>query len=591
MAHEWDRDNLREFAKELSRRNVFRVGIAYIVVSWLIAQVAELALASFEAPGWVIKTILLVLVLGFPLALFFAWAFELTPEGLKKEKEVDRSQSITSQTGRKLDFVIIGLLSIGLAFVVIDNYLLDDAGSVSDGATAELRSIAVLPFVNMSNDPEQEYFSDGISEELLNLLAKIPAFRVVGRTSSFAFKGRSEDMRLIGDSLGVDTILEGSVRKSGDRVRITAQLVKTDDGFHLWSETYDRKLDDIFAMQDDIAISVVRELELTLLGDTAEVVGRERAIKNADAYNAYLRGLFFLNQSGPENLTKAVTYMEQAVELAPDSALAWAGLSSAKTDYAGQTSEDPTEDLALAREAANRALALDDAVPEVYLAFANFEQSFDWDWDGAEKSLERALALRPGDIGAQLKQSDLLVTRGRYDEARQILQRLITEDPLNDRVQRNLLAVLYDLKAYDEAARLGERLLEQDSAMPFAHGWLSFVYLQQGHPGKALQHALAEPVRFFNLTAAAVMHNAAGNLADAVTARQTLLDEYGDLAAFQQAVIFAFWGDYDKSVEFLERGYAIRDPGLTLIKAPLLEGLTDHPGYQAILNKMNLADD
>lgn len=592
MASQGDRGTVRNFTRELSRRNVFRVGIAYIVVSWLIAQVAELALASFDAPGWVIKTILLVLVLGFPLALFFAWAYELTPDGLKKEKEIDRSQSITSKTGRKLDFVIIGLLSVGLSVVVIDNYFLDDSDSVQEGSAAKLRSIAVLPFVNMSNDPDQDYFSDGISEELLNLLAKIPAFRVAGRTSSFAFKGRSEDLRLIGDSLGVESILEGSVRKSGDRVRITAQLVKTDDGFHLWSETYDRTLDDIFAVQDDIASSVVRELELTLLGETPQIVGRARGIDNVDAYNAYLRGLFFLNQSGPDNLAKAMTYMEQAVELAPGSALAWAGLSSAKADYAGQTSDDPTEFLSLARAAAERALMLDDSLPEAYLAIANYEQSYDWNWDSAEKNLERALELRPGDITAQLKQSELLVTRGRLDEARQSLQLIVREDPLNYRGQRRLLSVLYLIKAYDEAAELGERLLEQDSAMPFTHGWLSMVYVGQGSLEKAMEHALAEPVRFSHLTGAAIVHNALGNSAEALAAQQKLLDEYGDLAAFQQALIFVYWGDYDKSVEFLERGYTIRDPGMTLVKAPIFaDSLKDHPGYRAILSKMNLADD
>ncbi len=248
---------------------------------------------SFAAPDWVTKTILLVLALGFPLALFFAWAFELTADGLKKEKEVDRSQSVTTRTGRKLDFVIIAVLAAGLLFVVIDNYFLDVADPAQEEIAAELRSIAVLPFVNMSNDPDQDYFSDGISEELLNLLAKIPAFKVAGRTSSFAFKGRSEDLRLIGDSLGVESILEGSVRKSGDRVRITAQLVKTDDGFHLWSETYDRTLDDIFAVQDDIANSVVRELKVTLLGEAPQVDGQERGIDDVDAYNAYMRGLFF----------------------------------------------------------------------------------------------------------------------------------------------------------------------------------------------------------------------------------------------------------------------------------------------------------
>jgi adenylate cyclase len=581
---------VREFVKELSRRNVFRVGVAYIVICWIIAQVAELALGSFGAPGWVIKTILLVLALGFPLALFFAWAYELTPEGLKKEKEVDRSQSITPNTGRKLDFIIIGLLSVGLTFVVIDNYFLDSPDSVHEESAAELRSIAVLPFVNMSNDPDQEYFSDGIAEELLNLLAKIPAFRVAGRTSSFAFKGRSEDMRLIGDSLGVETILEGSVRKSGDRVRITAQLVKTRDGFHLWSETYDRKLDDIFAVQDDIANSVVRELKLTLLGEAPQVAGHERGINNADAYNAYLRGLFFINQSGPDNLAKAAKYMRRAVEFAPDSALAWAGLSRAKADYAGQTSDDPTEDLALAREAAKRALKLDDSLPEVYLAIANYELSFDWNWDSAENNLKRAIELRPGDLTARLAQSDLLVTLGKLDEARQALQQIIREDPLNFRVQRSLMAVLQYLREYDEAAQLGERMIEQDPEMPFVRGWLSLVYLKQDRLQEALEMALAEPVRFFNLTTAAIAHKALGDEAQALTAQHTLLDEYGDLASFQQAVIFAEWGDYDKSVEYLERGFEVRDPGMSLVSTPIFDALADHLGYQAILGKMNLTD-
>ena len=581
---------MRAFAKELSRRNVFRVGIAYVVVSWLIAQVAELALDSFAAPDWVIKTILLVLALGFPLALFFAWAYEITPEGLKKEKEVDRSQSITGKTGRKLDFVIIGFLGVGLLYVVVDNYFVDVFEPKQEEGVTVLRSIAVLPFVNMSNDPDQDYFSDGISEELLNLLAKIPAFRVAGRTSSFAFKGRSEDLRLIGDSLGVETVLEGSVRKSGDRVRITAQLVKTGDGFHLWSETYDRTLDDIFAVQDDIASSVVRELKVTLLGESPQVVGRERGINNADAYNAYLRGLFFFNKSGPDNLAKAAKYMEQAVELAPESALAWAGLSAAKADYAGQTSDDPTEPLAVAREAAERALELDDALPEVYMAFANIENSYDWNWDSADRNIQRALELRPGDVRAQLMQSRMLAIRGKFDEAQQSLRQIIREDPLNYRVQRSLMGALYYLGQYDEAAQIGERLLEQDSAMPFAHGWLALVYLNHGSAEKAIAHAFAEPVRFFHLTCAAVVHNAMGNQAEALAAQQVLLDEYGDLAAIQQAIIFAYWGDYDKSVDYLERGYAQRDPGMSFMTTPIFDGLRDHPGYQAVLSKMNLAD-
>ena len=224
--------------QELKRRNVIRVAVAYVIPAWLILQVADVVLGNIGAPAWVFQTILLVLGLGLPLALVFAWAFELTPEGLKREKDVDRSTSVTQQTGRKLDRAIIAVLVIALSYFAWDKF----ATEVPEATTAksDKASIAVLPFVNMSSDPEQEYFSDGISEELLNLLAKIPQFQVAGRTSSFEFKGQNDDLREIGEQLGVDNILEGSVRKGGDRVRITAQLVKVDDGFHLWSDTFER---------------------------------------------------------------------------------------------------------------------------------------------------------------------------------------------------------------------------------------------------------------------------------------------------------------------------------------------------------------
>jgi TolB-like protein len=244
---------------ELKRRNVFKVGAAYAVLTWLLAQVTDVFLENFGAPDWVIKTILLLLVIGFPLALFFAWAFEMTPEGIKKEKDVDRSQSITAQTGRKLDFTIIAILLLALGYFALDKFVLDparDAAQVQTAKDAEAgpaeKSIAVLPFVNMSDDASNEYFSDGISEEILNALAKVKQLKVSGRTSSFAFKGQNQDLRQIGDALGVEHILEGSVRKAGTKIRITAQLIQVDDGFHLWSETYDRELTDVFAIQDEI---------------------------------------------------------------------------------------------------------------------------------------------------------------------------------------------------------------------------------------------------------------------------------------------------------------------------------------------------
>ncbi len=376
---------------ELKRRNVIRVGVMYIIVAWLILQVADVVLGNIAAPGWVFLAILLLLVLGLPVAILFAWAFELTPQGLKREEDTERSESVTRKTGRNLDRTIILVLAIALSYFAYDKYSdlpvpdealaaapydqsltgenPNDPAAATPNAAESIdvlpfpiatESIAVLPFVNMSSDPEQEYFSDGIAEELLNLLAKIPQFRVAGRTSSFAFRGKEIDLREIGSSLGVSSILEGSVRKGGERVRITAQLVNTEDGFHLWSETYDRELSDIFAVQDEIAAAVVEQLKVTLLGGPIERRGGEPLATNIEAYDAYLKGMSFMNKLGPSNFRQAADYFEQTVLLAPNSALAWARLSYANTRFATQAQDGIDSALARARQAAARALELDE---------------------------------------------------------------------------------------------------------------------------------------------------------------------------------------------------------------------------------------
>ena len=263
------------FFAELKRRNVFKVAAAYIIVGWLIMQAGDTLAPALHLPEWVNSVLVFFLLLGFPLAMFFAWAFEMTPEGIKKEKNIERDQSITRVTGQKLNYTIIGLLVLTVGYFVYDKFVSSTPNAVettavsspaSESQTNPYQTIAVLPFVNMSEDPGNEYFSDGLTEELLNILAKIKELRVAGRTSSFAFKGKGEDLRIIGEKLNVSSILEGSVRKDDkrNRVRITAQLINVDDGYHLWSETYDRELDDIFAIQDEIAREVARALTITL---------------------------------------------------------------------------------------------------------------------------------------------------------------------------------------------------------------------------------------------------------------------------------------------------------------------------------------
>ncbi|RLA25276.1 MAG: adenylyl cyclase, partial [Gammaproteobacteria bacterium] len=360
------------FFDELKRRNVVRVGVAYAVIGWVLAQIAEFAFENFGAPDWALKSFVVLLLLGLPLALFFAWAFEMTPEGIKREKNVDRSQSITTQTGRKLNFIIIGVMAVGIMVLLADKFLPDPESrqaSVDEAESAEPavlistdtedittdQSIAVLPFVNMSND--DDHFADGLSEELLNLLAKIPDLKVAGRTSSFAFKGRNEDFQTIGDALKVAHVLEGSVRRSGDTLRVTAQLIKVDDGYHVWSETYDRKLEDVFAIQDDVAGAITSELKLRL-APTAD-----RLTSNAEAYALYLQALALSSAAEvSEALEQAQVLLDGAIALDKNFAKAYELKASFYWMASAWTIDAPAGQL-LTYEAAVRALALDPSLP------------------------------------------------------------------------------------------------------------------------------------------------------------------------------------------------------------------------------------
>lgn len=327
---------------ELKRRNVVRVGVAYAVIGWFVAQVAEFAFENFGAPDWVLKTVVVLLLLGMPLALFFAWAYEITPEGVKREEDVDRSQSITPSTGRKLDFVIIAALVVALSYFVWERRADIEPGAIADQTTTDrtdveqtaddaaasvpnVRSIAVLPFVNMSSDEDQEWFSDGLTEEILNALARTPDLLVTARTSSFKFKGSQDDIPTIAKALGVAYILEGSVRRDRDRLRVTAQLIRAADGFHLWSQNYDRKPEDVIALQEEVAIEIAIALKTAMDPDAlASMVSA--GTRSVPAYNAYLQGLAYgvslLSTGDSYTFLSARDAFERAIALDPAFSLA-----------------------------------------------------------------------------------------------------------------------------------------------------------------------------------------------------------------------------------------------------------------------------
>ena len=431
------------FFEELRRRNVIRVGIAYVIVAWLILQFSDVVLNNIEAPGWVFQVIMLVLGIGLPLALFFAWAFELTPEGIKKEKDIDRSESITQVTGQKLNLTIIGLLVVALGYFVWQSEKGSEPFSQESTVqtpqpgeekrdptpvVVELEpSIAVLPFVNMSADPEQEYFSDGISEEILNVLVRVKGLKVASRTSSFTYKGENLDIPEIARQLKVGNIVEGSVRKSGNRVRITAQLINTSDDRHLWSDTFDRELTDIFAIQDEIANAIVNALknELNIGLDAVKV---ESATDNLDAYDLYLkaRGMFIARQ----NLDVANQLFEQATQLDPGFAVAWEGLAASHWVSTDWIKGDGIDHRQLAEFAADKALAIDAGLSMPYAVKGMIiSETVPHDYQSARKNLDMALANDPKNTTAWLWSGIFNKGLGYADKAIRDFQRCLDIDP------------------------------------------------------------------------------------------------------------------------------------------------------------------
>jgi TolB-like protein len=462
------------FVGELKRRNVVRVGIAYAVIGWLLAQVAEFAFENFGAPAWVLKSFVVILLLGLPPALVLAWAFELTPEGVKREKDVERADSITTQTGRKIDRLIIAVLILAVGFLILDKFTGDGPDTVSI-ADAELQSIAVLPFNNMSDD--SDHFADGLTEELLNLLAQNRDLKVAGRTSSFAFKGRNEDLRGIGETLGVATVLEGSVRRSGNRLRVTAQLINVDDGFHLWSDTYDRDMADIFDIQDEVAAAITRALQLHL------TPASNRPTEDVDAYELYLEALSLSGIEDVDDMARAVNLLNRATALDPGFAKAYELEAFFHWMRAGWTI-DASEGQKLVHETATRALAIDPSLPGAR-SLARTSNQENWSWidelDALEELLESDRSVRALDSYAY----DLMAA-GYFGESEVIRREILDLDPLSGnawwRLSESLFAIGREQEAFD-AGKEGWRL--GNEAARFA---LMAAYLRRGDDDAAAQY-------------------------------------------------------------------------------------------------------
>jgi TolB-like protein len=501
---------------ELNRRNVLRVGVFYAVAGWLVLQVGQLLFEVLDVPPWGIKLVLGILVLGFPIALICAWVFEVTEHGIKWESEIDRSESITPQTARRLDIMTMVLLVGVVSLFLIDRVVhptfsdgrppqalepppapqgpRDEGGGFESGVppapelvATEAVSIAVLPFVNMSSDPEQEYFSDGMTEELLNVLVKVPGILVAARTSAFSYKGQDRDVRQIGSELGVRNIVEGSVRKAGNDLRITAQLIRVSDGFHLWSESYDRKLENVFAIQEEIAVAIAAALETPLGLKSAELMTRPTT--DFETYDLYLRAkqLYAGRDAG---ISEAIRLMQDVVTRDPDFAPAWATLSLALEVLPGYqiaTDGEPidfAENQKIAERAARQAVKLDAGSAEAHHALANVLRS-SGRWVEAEDTYQLALSIDPNSIPLLEDWRQFLLEAGRINDAVAVGRRGFELEPRSSLAVIFYADILLLARKNDAFLAMADRALELQPGFSWPLGILSDYYIEIGEFDKA----------------------------------------------------------------------------------------------------------
>jgi TolB-like protein/Flp pilus assembly protein TadD len=490
--------------EELKRRNVFRVGFAYVVVAWLIAQVADLVLENVAAPDWLMPTILLVLAIGLPIALIFAWAFEMTPEGIKKEKDVDRTQSITPQTGRKLNAMIMTVLVVAVAYFAYDKFMLRPAATetVLEIATQAVEveppviedaprqnSIAVLPFANRSNREDDEFFTEGIHDDLLTHLSKIGSMKVISRTSVLRYRDTEKSIPEIAAELKVTTVLEGGIQRSGDQVRINVQLIDAVTDEHLWAEIFDRQLtaENLFAIQSEIAIKIAEALEATLSPEEESRLN-DVPTTNMAAYNAYLRGRQLQAKRSSKDLEQALAEFTRATELDPNYALAWVGMAESSALLSIYGTLPFSESLATREMAVQKALAINAELGEAYASLANILEDRQ-QTEEAEQAFRQAIELSPNYAPAYHWYSNFL-TRfpGRRDETLPLIEKAAQLDPLSSIIQSSLANSLRVLGRYDEAEAIFLRIVELDPDFPQVYANLANFYsFHRGQIAEALK--------------------------------------------------------------------------------------------------------
>jgi TolB-like protein/Tfp pilus assembly protein PilF len=593
---------LSDFLAELKRRRVIRALFGWGIASFAVLQVYESVMHGLHLPEWTLSFVVVTLGLGFPVTAALAWVFDLTASGIERTRpKVDSNdgaaEPLRSRRGR-----VALLLGLGMAaatpglvyFFVWPGAARQPSGEAPAPGAAAAASIAVLPFADLSPDKDQDYFADGIAEEILNALAQIPGLRVVGRSSSFAFKGRSEDLSSVAQKLRVGTVLEGTVRKEGNRVRVTAHLVDATNGFGLWSQTFERDLNGIFAIQDEIAGAVVAALRGRLLAGAAPAPAR-RPTTIPEAYAKYLLGRHFINSWNREGTAAAVKALEESVSLDPRYAPAWASLAFA-LDWAANYEVTPQEAAALvarAREAADRAVALAPGVGDGYAVRGMLRLGRTWDWRGAEADMGRAVALGLTDATLiRLKARFVIAPQGRLSDSIADLQRAVETDPLSGGSWTALCRLLIYAERNEDAEVACRRCLEIAPRNVTGLANLSFLLALEGRGDEALATARANSDESWRLFSEAFALQALGRRAEADRALAEFKRRAAGTGAYQIASFHAWRGDRDEAFAWLDRALAQEDEGIAdILLDPSLKGLRSDPRYRTILAAMNLPPD
>jgi TolB-like protein/predicted Zn-dependent protease len=517
-----------------------------------------------------------------------------TEEEVNEERvrpQTPRSELEGSSGKRRFwKFAIVSVLAVVVATGIGGYFRLARDGT--NAPSLNNPSIAVLPFANMSPAKDQEYFSDGLSEQLIHDLAKVSGLKVVGRSSAFQFKGKNEDLREVGRKLGVANVLEGSVHREGDHVRIAAELIKADDGFQLWSQTYDRQINDIFAVQDEIARAATEALQLKLLGGNGQPLASSLRSANPEAYQAYLQANYFFGRgTGREDIAKVLAYADQAIKLDEKYAPAWALRATMQEMMARYSLTDVTAGYRKSRDDAERAIALDPTSASGYLALARTQIDYDWDWDTASTSLTKATALEPGSAEVFRIRSILSKVLGNLDQAVRLCEQAVALDPLRANSQVGLGQYLYVAGKYDKAQAALQKALDLNPQVSSVHDVLGKILIAEGKPQQALAEIEKEPIEWQKFTGQVVAYHALGREQDSNAALAGLIAKHHTDAAYQIAEVYAYRGESDKSFEWLEHAYKQRDAGLPEIKTdPLLKNLRHDPRYTDLLKKMRLGE-